>query len=172
MKVFIRVLLAITLISGAMINLDSTQASGQLPFFGNNLLGEQAPDFTLPSLRGETVTFSRLRGDKKAIIFFWATWCPHCRQALKELNAETETILQKGIQIVLVDLGESARQVSNYVLANKIKSDILLDEESSLSRPYALMGIPTFVFVDEKGIVTGVEHSMPLNVEEVFRSSK
>lgn len=36
-------------------------------------LGEVAPDFTLTSLKGETIALSELRG-RKVVLFMWASW--------------------------------------------------------------------------------------------------
>ena len=36
-------------------------------------VGEEAPDFTLPSLSGEEVRLSDYRG-KKLVLFMWASW--------------------------------------------------------------------------------------------------
>jgi peroxiredoxin (alkyl hydroperoxide reductase subunit C) len=42
-------------------------------------LGDTAPDFTLPSLSGETVTLSRFRGSKNVLLtFIPAAWTPVC----------------------------------------------------------------------------------------------
>lgn len=168
MRIFIRLVLLSVLILGACLSFHPTQAMGQLPFFGNSLMGKTAPDFTLKSLKGETVNFSKAREGQRAIIFFWATWCPHCRTALKELNDDYDNIQKKNIKLFLVDLGEDARDVGAYATARNIKADILLDETSSLSQEYSIIGVPTFVFVDEKGIVTTVEHAFPSNYDELF----
>lgn len=36
-------------------------------------VGDQAPDFTLPSLDGDPVSLSSYRG-RKTIVFMWASW--------------------------------------------------------------------------------------------------
>ncbi len=36
-------------------------------------IGDQAPDFTLPSLDGEPISLSSFRG-RKIIVFMWASW--------------------------------------------------------------------------------------------------
>ena len=51
------------------------------------LIGKKAPDFTLERLSGKSASLSEVIKDKKAILFFFATWCPHCREQLKQISA-------------------------------------------------------------------------------------
>jgi len=118
------------------------------PFFRtqNPLVGQQAPDFTLATLSGENINMTQYRNGKPAMIFFWATWCPHCRSQLRELSQQQGQIEGKGIKIILVDVGESPPKVRRYVEANKISIDVFLDESRELSDDYRVVGIPTFFF--------------------------
>ena len=143
-------------------------AWAQFPFFENPLTGKPAPDFTLSTLNEKAVNMTQYRSGQKAIIFFWATWCPHCRIALKELNQDSARIQDQGIKIIIIDLGEDKEQVEAHIRKNKYTLDIFLDIESSLAEPYGIIGVPTFFFVDEKGIIKMVKHSLPKNLEEVF----
>ena len=49
------------------------------------------------------------RQDKKAILIFWATWCPHCYEDIGAINDSFASIENKGIKIILVDVGESRK---------------------------------------------------------------
>src|SRR5699024_11314526 len=48
-------------------------------------VGEEAPDFELETLDGETTKLSDLKG-KKVILNFWATWCPPCQKEMPEMQ--------------------------------------------------------------------------------------
>ncbi len=141
-------------------------------YMQNPLIAEKAPEFSLPGLDGKEVSLSHLRGNKSAILFFWATWCPHCREALKELNEQAAEIEGKGIKIILINFGESQKEVQSYVNRNEIKLTVLLDKESTLGEPYAIIGVPTFFFIDPDGMVQAVEHAMPGNYEEILLAKK
>ena len=150
-----------------------SQARGQFFLFGNPNIGKPARDFTLKMVRGQMTNMTRYRERKKAIIFFWAIWCPHCRTALDELNAKRANFEEKGIKLVIVDLGETEKTVLDYLAAKKKENkeiflDIFLDVDSDLVDPYMIMGVPTFYFLDEEGIVRAVEHDLPGNYEELF----
>jgi peroxiredoxin (alkyl hydroperoxide reductase subunit C) len=63
-------------------------------------VGDRAPDFTLPSISGETVTLSSFRGKKNVVISFVpAAWTPVCSDqwpgynAFRELFDERDAIL-------------------------------------------------------------------------------
>jgi hypothetical protein len=47
--------------------------------------GAEAPDFTLSSLQGKIIRLSDLQG-KIVILDFWATFCVHCQEILKDLE--------------------------------------------------------------------------------------
>jgi peroxiredoxin len=143
----------------------------QFPFFQNPGIGKPAPDFTLATLNGKDINMTQYRDGKNAIIFFWATWCPHCRAALRDLNQKREEIAKKEIQLILVDLGESENEVRSYVDRNKIGLEVFLDKEASLAEPYGIIGVPTFFFVDKKGLVKAVKHSLPENFDQIFTKS-
>ena len=152
-----------------------SSAAGEMSFFDfltNQTIGRPAADFTLQTTQGKESNMTQFRAGKKAIIFFWATWCPHCRVALKDLNQNLAQIEAKGIKIIPVDLGEALEEVRAYIQKNKIAMDIFLDKESSLAEPYNIIGVPTFYFVDEAGKISAVLHSLPKDLETAFSKSR
>lgn len=144
-------------------------AMGDASYIQQTLIGKPAVDFTLPTVQGNTVNMTKFRGGKKAVIFVWATWCPHCRTELNRLSGLREELVAKGIQMIVVSLGEDKGTVQNYLERYRYDLDILLDEDQSLADPYRIIGVPTLFFVDEKGIIKRVDHSFPDNYEEAFK---
>ncbi len=153
----------------------SSMASAQMSFFDflrDQGAGKPAVDFTVKNLKGEDVNMTKYRDGKKAIIFFWATWCPHCRVALRDLNREKASIEAKGIKLVIVDVGEETAEVIAHIKNNKIDLDILLDADNAASDKYGLVGVPTFIFVNQDGLVQEIGHSLPKNYDEILSRSK
>jgi peroxiredoxin len=148
-----------------------SEVSAQFFFMENEDVGKKVKDFTLKVVDGEEVNLEKYRDGKKTIVFFWATWCPHCRAALEELNKNKDTIEKKGIKIAPVDVGEKEEVVNKYLEKNDIKFSVFLDEESEVAETYELIGVPTFYFVNEDGIVTDVDHSLPKDLEKSFSRS-
>ena len=142
---------------------------GESRMVTDGLVGKPAPDFTLDTLQEKKVDMTQYRAGHDAIIFFWATWCPHCREQIKELNAHAADIAQKGIKILLVDIGEEEGLVRAHAERHQIKMDVFLDRDSSVSETYRIIGVPTFYFVDKKGIIKDVDHALPEHYEELFK---
>lgn len=149
--------------------LGASHAMGQFFIFENPLVGETAPDFSLKTLDGQEVNFTKFRNGQNTMVFFWATWCPHCREELQELTGpQGEEITKKGIKILLVDIEEKAPEVSSYVKKHKINFDLVLDGEGTVAEKYNIVGVPTFFFVDKEGIIRDIKHEIPENYGEIF----
>ena len=133
-----------------------------------DLMGKAAPDFSLPTVSGEQKSMVQARAGKKAIIFFWATWCPHCHEALEAMIPQAEALKSKGVKVLLVDLGEDAGRVRSYLQANQVPWDSFVDQDNSLQEPYQLIGVPTLYFVDEHGMIRNKEYGFPSNYADMF----
>lgn len=141
---------------------------GQFYFQENEGIGKPVKDFTLPVVGGTATSFAQFRGTDKAIIFFWATWCPHCRRELGNLAQKKEELAQKGIKIALVDIGEDEAAVKQYLQKNKVDFTVFLDQETAVAESYNVAGVPTFYLIDKQGIVRDVQYSLPPNYDEIL----
>lgn len=145
-------------------------AHGQYMFEENPLVGKQAPDFTLKTLNGGDLSLNQYRGTDPALVFFWATWCPHCREELRLLSTMTETLQKSGIKIVLVNLEENPRLVRAYVDKLKLPYNVFLDETSKVGEQYSVIGLPTVFFVNKDGVVMRMEFGLPDNFAEILKT--
>lgn len=161
--------LAVIFLNVFIFSAPALVASAQNFFVEDSLTGKTAPGFTLQTLNSGKQTFSIYRRGQKAILFFWATWCPHCRARLNGLHAQMDTIEKQGIKLVLIDLGEEDQTVRSYLERQKMNLEVFLDKEQTLAGSYALIGVPTFIFVNESGKVTNVAHDLPENLSEMFK---
>jgi peroxiredoxin len=169
MKIMGRVIL-IAIVFLLVFGLSRSRA--QLFMLGNPLEGKTAPNFLLPTLTKEAVNLSEYREGQAAILFFWATWCPHCRTALEDLNARAQEIQSQGIKIILVDVGEQKDQVKDYSEQRRITLDVFLDEDSSVASDYSVVGVPTFFLIDKEGVVKSIKHALPQDYQELLTQAK
>lgn len=129
---------------------------------------QTAPDAVLPKTDGTTASILASGQGKKTILVFWATWCPHCYEELGFINNNIASIEQEGIKIVLVDEGEAKENIQEYFYRRQMKLTSFIDGDSILQEAYHLIGIPTLIFIDEKGIIRSVTHVFPSDYANHF----
>ncbi len=116
--------------------------------------GKLAPDFLLPTLKGE-VRLSDLRG-KALLVNFWATWCGPCRKEMPQLVAAYERYRQEGLEIVAVNLQEPEDRVRRFMEEFGARFTVALDKTGAVVREYQLLGIPTTFFIDRQGVIRSI----------------
>lgn len=160
---FLLVPAVVIVMVGAMVWLlqagqdDSVGASTQITFGGKASgvapkVGATAPEFTLPSLDGKSVSLSSYRG-KVVLLNFFATWCPPCRAEMPDLQATYKELKDKGFEIVAVDLQEDQATVSGYAKSLGLGFTVLLDKNAEVFGQYHITGLPTSYFIDRGGVV-------------------
>ncbi len=132
--------------------------------------GSLAPEFRLPLTSGKTQSLTETMDGKKTVIFFWTTWCPHCRNGLLQMRDQAATFEEQGIRILLVNLGEPAAQVKEYLQQIQVDWDCFLDTDNALPELYGIQGVPTLFFVDSDGTLITMTHQFPENYAEIFSS--
>ncbi|KNE21352.1 peroxiredoxin family protein [Virgibacillus pantothenticus] len=115
-------------------------------------VGNLAPDFKLPTLDGELIQLSELRG-KRVMVNFWATWCPPCRAEMPDMQKFHEN---KDINILAVNLTETEgdlMNIQNFVSEYELTFPILKDENTEVANRYQIQPIPSTFMIDSNGII-------------------
>jgi thiol-disulfide isomerase/thioredoxin len=114
--------------------------------------GEIAPDFTLETLDGESVTLSEYRGTP-VLVNFWASWCPPCMLELPELAEVARAYEPDELVILAVNAKETRTKVEQTLAVNDLDLNVLMDTDGVAYRSYDVMSIPTNVMIDGAGVV-------------------
>ena len=109
-----------------------------------------APDFDLKDIDGNSHHLSDYRG-KVVIVNFWATWCPPCRFELPSMEKLWQATRDKGVMILAIDLGENEDTIFTFTSDYPVSFPLLMDFDSSVTKKYSVLGIPTSFVIDPHG---------------------
>lgn len=116
------------------------------------MLGQAAPELTLSSLDGGSVSLEDFSG-QVVLVNLWATWCSPCRIELPHIQDLHERYGHDGLTVLAINAGESEDQIRSYLSQEGLTFRVLLDPESRSLRAFSTSGIPTVVLIDGEGIV-------------------
>jgi peroxiredoxin len=126
----------------------------------------RAPDFTLKTLDGKSVTLSDYRG-KAVYINFWASWCPPCKEEMPEIQKFYDKNKDQ-IEVVTVAVAylDQLKDIQDLLAQNKFSFPVVLDESSrnSVTERYGVVGIPASFFIDKDGVIRA-QHEGAMTME-------
>ena len=174
-----RILFMALLILGSMWTLLSVDKSGSSTagMIHAPQKGFLAPDFTLETLDGESVTLSELRG-KAVLLNFWATWCPPCRAEMPAFQQAYSDYKDKDFVILAVNatLQDNLGDIADFTEEFGLSFPIPLYVEGEANRLYQVQSLPTSFFIDKEGIISEVVIGGPIaealiraRIEELLR---
>ncbi len=133
-------------------------------------IGQPAPDFEANDLNGNQVKLSNISA-KKMILFFWASWCPHCENMLPELLKMYDAENTGNIQIVAISIDESDEDLKKLIAENKldwINIAELKGWDGPIVEEYGIVATPTLFVLDENKVII----AKPGNIKELKKSLK
>jgi peroxiredoxin len=142
--------------------------------------GPKAPDFTLPGLKGGSVSLSDYLGKNVVLLDFWSTTCDPCMVEMPHLVAMYEKYKDKGFVVLAISLDgpESLSQVQSIVHDKRMSFPVLLDQETKVIARYnPKRDMPFAVLIDKSGAVVdkragytaGDEKSLEAKVADLLK---
>ena len=121
-------------------------------------VGSMAPDIDLPTLEGENVKLSSLRGHY-VLLDFWASWCGPCCKEIPALRALYEKFEKNGFRIYAVSLDSKRGAWSGTSKELEIPCINVSSLEGSscpAAKTYRVSGVPKHFLIDPEGRIVAI----------------
>lgn len=118
--------------------------------------GNLAPEFSLTSSKGETITLSEIKKSGKwTVLFAWATWCPQCSREFNAISNAYNNINPKNLIFVAVDIdiSENNDLIQEYSDKKGLGSLQFAMANMELLQNYKIRSTTTKFIIDPKGII-------------------
>ncbi len=132
-------------------------------------LSGKAPDFTLQSRSGESVSLSDFAGDV-VMINFWASWCAPCLQEMPHLEALHNRYRSLGFTLLGVNVEDDPRAAERWLAERPVSFEILYDRQNDVSKQFEVIAMPTTVLVDRQGNQRFIHHGYLPGYEDKYQT--
>ncbi len=123
----------------ALYNAKIDELRARFPLEGVLAVGDAAPDFALPGVRGRMIALSKgLHNGPVILAFYRGGWCPYCDLQLRAYQSALPTIVQLGARLIAVSPQLPDGSLST-VEKNKLEFDVLSDVGNGVARSFGLV---------------------------------
>ncbi|BAB05296.1 thiol-disulfide oxidoreductase ResA [Halalkalibacterium halodurans] len=127
-------------------------------FFADRSLaraGEQAVNFVLEDLEGESIELRELEG-KGVFLNFWGTYCPPCEREMPHMEKLYGEYKEQGVEIIAVNANEPELTVQRFVDRYGLSFPIVIDKGLNVIDAYGIRPLPTTILINEHGEIVKV----------------
>ena len=133
-----------------------------------DLIGKPAPPLDVETwVSGPPQDLEKLKG-RVVLVWFFATWCPHCKATMPEMAALKHRFEGKPLTIIGITNNtkdQTTEKVKAFVSDPQwgITYPAAVDHDGASSLAFQGLGIPAAILIDKKGIVRWADHPTYLN---------
>lgn len=118
-------------------------------------IGDEAPNFKLTDLNGQTHMLSDYKG-KAVMLNFWGTWCGPCAREMPAIEKQYQLYQDEDFEIISINLAQSEFEVENYANKYNLTFPVTIDKTKSVTNTYNVGQLPATIFIDEKGRINKI----------------
>lgn len=130
--------------------------------------GEAAPDFTLTSVEGKSVSLSDYKG-RAAVIIYWRTGQKRSLLALKDCRDILEKFKGKEVNVISVIAESDSQEEAKGILKdNGIGYPLFIDYNRKIYSSFGIRVYPSTVIIDKEGMIAYAIPSHPLTYKKIL----
>jgi len=116
----------------------------------DGLVGKMAPDFSLDTLEGQSISLTDVHGNP-AVINFWATWCEPCKTEYPALVSAALNYKPRGVVFLGVLYNDDLDAGRRFASTRGSAFPTLYDSTQRISVDYGVSGVPETYVLDRDG---------------------
>jgi peroxiredoxin len=114
--------------------------------------GDRAPDFSIKTDNGRTVTAHDF-GGRLLILNFWASWCPPCVSEAPSLNQLQRALGPQGVVVLGVSEDKDPQAYKDFLTKFNVSFLTARDPTQDTKSRYGTIQIPETYLIDHNGKV-------------------
>lgn len=126
-------------------------------------IGAVAPNFTMRDISGKSIELNKIT-KQKVLLVFYASWCPHCKTILPQINELKKR--KKDFEVIAISLDTNREEWKNFIDKNDLNfinvSD-LKGWEGVAAKEYFIYATPTMFLLDAQNKII----AKPITVAEL-----
>lgn len=128
-------------------------------------IGKSVPNFQIPDSNGNIINLENIKAEKTLIVFY-ASWCPHCKTILPEINMLYNNQTDMNFEVIAISLDEDKKEWLNFVKDNKLNFMNGSDGRGwsgKVSSDYFIYATPTMFLLNSEKIII----AKPLKIKKL-----
>jgi thiol-disulfide isomerase/thioredoxin len=116
--------------------------------------GQIPPDFSIKTIEGNEIKLSDFKGNKPVLLYFWASWCPYCKQDLRIVK-DIYPMYKDKVNFVAIDLdtNEDAELIANYKEKMGLSGIDFAQGDPKVLSDYAITHTTTKYAIGKNGMI-------------------
>lgn len=113
-------------------------------------IGRKAPEFAAQDIEGNMIKLSAIN-EPRTLLFFWASWCPHCKEMIVELN-DIYSDGNNEIQVIGISIDTSLTDLKKVISDYQINWPVIAELDGwdgKVADQYGLAATPTIFLLDK-----------------------
>jgi cytochrome c biogenesis protein CcmG/thiol:disulfide interchange protein DsbE len=117
---------------------------------------------------GAVVRMADAKG-KVALVDFWASWCPPCKESFPALDVIQRDYRARGVQVIAVNVDEQQKDADRFLAAHPHQLLVVFDPMGASPKAFKVRGMPSSFVIDRQGDIRYTHQGYSQGIDATYR---